>query len=96
MDQEFTVDKLGIKATLIKINSRGNIRYDWAVEDEKNAGASCLICNHYKYNHANYKTLDGKFVHICLFRAPKFIDVTNEMNKGLNRSCFSFSRREIR
>lgn len=85
-----------IKATLTKINSRGGIRFDWEIQDEKNACNSCLICNHYKYNHNNIKDLGGKFVHICLLKSPDFIDVSKILNKNLNTSCINgFLRRAI-
>ena len=86
-----------INVSLVKINNRGIIRHDWIIEDEKNTCDSCLICNHYKYNHENITGNGGKFVHICLLKAPDFIDVTgNLLNNGLNTSCIeSFSRRAI-
>jgi len=85
-----------IKAELIQINQRGRIIYDWLIEDEKNACNSCLICNHYKYNHNNIKGLNNKFVHICLIKAPEFIDVTTKLFPLLNTSCIEgFSRRAI-
>jgi hypothetical protein len=88
-----------IQATLTKIRSRGNIRFDWVIEDEKNACDSCLICNHYKYNHDNIYKNSGLYVHICLVKAPEFIDVTLPLtlNNGMNTSCVEyFSRRAIR
>jgi hypothetical protein len=92
-----------IKATLTKINSRGsNVIYDWIIEDEPLACNSCLICNHYKYNHANITRNGGGFVHICLFKAPEFIDITSELllsgfkiTDNLNISCQYFSRRSL-
>ena len=89
-----------IKAELIQINQRGRIIYDWLIEDEKNACNSCLICNHYKYNHDNIKGLNNKFVHICLvdltIDSTNFIDVTTKLFPLLNTSCVEgFSRRAI-
>ena len=89
-----------INATLTQINSRGNIRYDWVIVDEKNSCNSCLICTHYKYNHNNIKIHAGKFVHICMIALSidptDFIDITNELNlSALNVSCEHFSRRAI-
>ena len=83
----------------------GIIKYDWVIEDEASACDSCLICNHYKYNHSNITRNGGKFVHICLYEAPSIIDITSELNKHntiygvstsiLNTSCQFFSRRSI-
>ena len=85
-----------IKAKIVQINRRGAKVFDWEIEDEFSTCDSCLICNHYKYNHNNIKKLNGTFVHICLVMAPKFIDVTSEMLKGLNTSCIEhFSRRAV-
>jgi len=85
-----------INARLVSINRGGRIIRDWEIEDEKTACDSCLICNHYKYNHDNIHLQAGKFVHICLFAAPKFIDLTVQMKTGLNTSCIeNFSRRAI-
>ena len=85
-----------IKATLTKINRRGKAVMEWVIEDEANACDSCLICNHYKYNHDNIRLLKSKFIHICLFKAPEFIDITNQLQvTGLNTSCQHFSRRAI-
>jgi len=85
-----------IKATITKINSRGRIRYDWVIEDEKNACDSCLICNHFKYNHDNIKKNGSKFVYICLLKAPEFIDLTPQLYPAqLNTSCQYFSRRAV-
>lgn len=85
-----------INAKLISINRGGRLIRDWEITDEKTACASCLICNHYKYNHDNIKLRAGKFVHICLSEAPTFIDLTVKMKTGLNTSCVeSFSRRAL-
>jgi len=84
-----------IKATLIAINRRGKKTCDWVIEDEKNACDSCLICNNYKFNYDNVRMLRGTFVHICLLKAPEFIDVTERLKNGFNQSCQSFSRRQI-
>jgi len=85
-----------IKADLIRINSRGAVRYDWLIADEKNACDSCLICNHYKYNHDNIKKNGNKFVHICLIKAPNFIDITGNLSYALNTCCNEgFSRRAL-
>ena len=85
-----------IKASLTKINRRGKETYDWVIEDEKNACNSCLICNHYKYNHDNHKVHNGNWIHICLIKAPEFIDITTKLFPLLNTSCIEgFSRRAI-
>ena len=83
-----------IKAILTRINRRGRITYDWVIEDEARACDSCLICNHYKYNHDNIVKMNGKFVHICLFKAPEFIDITEPLFLK-NTSCQHFSRRAL-
>ena len=91
-----------IKATLTRINSRGSIRYDWVIEDEKNSCNSCLICSHYKYNHNNIAKNNSKHVHNCLVKAPVIIDITNELHvhgslvDTLTKACLeNFSRRAI-
>ena len=83
-----------IKATLTKYKLQSG--YFWTIQDEKNACASCLICNHYKYNHDNIRKNAGLYVHICLVKAPEFIDVSEQLKVGLNTSCNeSFLRRAV-
>jgi len=85
-----------IKATLTAINRRGKKTADWVIEDEANACDSCLICNHYKYNHDNIRLLKNTFIHICLLKAPEFIDLTPQLYPAqLNTSCQHFSRRAL-
>lgn len=82
-----------IKAALKKYKKQSG--YYWEIKDEKNACDSCLICTQYKYNHNNIRELNGKFVHICLLKAPEFIDLGIELAFGLNRSCQFFNRRAL-
>ena len=84
-----------IKATLTPINRRGKRTADWIIENETDACDSCLICNYYKYNHDNIRLLKSTFVHICLLKAPNFIDITKQLITGLNTSCQYFSRRAL-
>lgn len=84
-----------IKTELIKIKSRGNTIHDWVITDEANACDSCLICNHYKYNHANHHNLKGEYVHICLLNCPDFIDLSNQLKDGFDQACKDFSRRAM-
>lgn len=84
-----------IDARLVTFKRAGRMVKDWGIMDEKTAPNSCLICNHYKYNHDNYKQRQGQYVHICLFHAPKFVDITMSLTISLNRYCNNFSRRAI-
>jgi hypothetical protein len=89
-----------IHAKLTSIRRGGRTVFDWVIEDEKNACDSCLICNHYKYNHDNYKKNAGKFVHICMVNLTNdpegFIDITEPLKANLNTACKeSFLRRQL-